>query len=299
MSSEQQAAEVMNAAGQASPAIGATLRAAREQQGLSIGEMAARIKFAPRQLQALEEGNFAALPQGTFLRGLVRSYARSLHLDEQPLLAALPAPPVEHGDVGAVQAGGTEFPRASRTVRLNRYLYAAAAMLVVLGVVWTGNHVPVEEQTVVVQELVLTPEPPASAVTGGEAPASAAAAPVVAEVPAIVPPGTAVAQARSAAVATAPAVAEKPAVAEDQLRKRPIHVIFNADTWMEIKDVNGEMLLSRMNPAGSEKWIGGNRRAPYQIAIGRTEAVKMFYRGREIDLSQYQAASGVVRFTLE
>ncbi|GAB4122365.1 MAG: helix-turn-helix domain-containing protein [Sideroxydans sp.] len=297
MSSEPETPSMPGAPAATLASVGAALRAERERQGLSIEEMAARIKFAPRQLLALEAGEPAALPKGTFLRGMVRSYAHSLHLDEAPLLANLQAPDNAHGDVRAVQAGDTEFPRTSQTVRLNRYLYGAAAMLVALGVFWTASRPPVAEQTVM-QDIALAPEQPASAVV-----ALSSSAPVVA------PPEAEAARPSAASeVPTSPELsvspvsavaAAKPVVTEEQLRKRPIHLVFTADSWAEIRDVNGELLLSRMNPAGSEKWIGGLRRAPYQITIGRPDAVKLFYRGREINLSQYQATNGVVRFTLE
>jgi hypothetical protein len=52
-------------------------------------------------------------------------------------------------------------------------------------------------------------------------------------------------------------------------------------------DVNGEILLSRTNPRGSEKWIGGPRRAPYDITIAHPDTVKLYYRGKEVDLTPY------------
>ncbi|MDP1635083.1 MAG: helix-turn-helix transcriptional regulator, partial [Gallionellaceae bacterium] len=73
--------------------VGATLRAAREQVGLSVADIANRIKFAPKQVEALEANDFAHLPQATFLRGFVRSYARVLQLDEAMLIGSLPEDP--------------------------------------------------------------------------------------------------------------------------------------------------------------------------------------------------------------
>ncbi|HYL88646.1 MAG TPA: helix-turn-helix transcriptional regulator, partial [Burkholderiales bacterium] len=58
--------------------VGGTLKAAREERGLSIAEVAQSLKFAPRQLEALEQERFDLLPGGTFVRGMVRSYARLL-----------------------------------------------------------------------------------------------------------------------------------------------------------------------------------------------------------------------------
>lgn len=46
-------------------AIGRELRAAREGRGLSIGEVADRLKLSVKQLNAIESGDFASLPGAT------------------------------------------------------------------------------------------------------------------------------------------------------------------------------------------------------------------------------------------
>ena len=68
---------------------GARLRAARELKGMSLADVAQRLKYAIRQVQALEEGNFEALPGLTFQRGFVRGYARLVGLDASELVAHL------------------------------------------------------------------------------------------------------------------------------------------------------------------------------------------------------------------
>ena len=55
---------------------GALLREAREAAGMSIDAVAQQLKLAPRQVQALEDGDFAHLPGRTFVRGFMRNYAR-------------------------------------------------------------------------------------------------------------------------------------------------------------------------------------------------------------------------------
>src|SRR5262244_3600486 len=69
---------------------GARLRAARENAGLSLDQAAQQLKLAPRQVQALEDEDFAHLPGRTFTRGFVRNYARLLNLDPEELLALMP-----------------------------------------------------------------------------------------------------------------------------------------------------------------------------------------------------------------
>src|SRR5436305_10340370 len=66
--------------------VGEALASARQSRGLALAEVAQQLKFAQRHLEALEEERFDALPGGTFVRGMVRNYARLLHLDPEPLL---------------------------------------------------------------------------------------------------------------------------------------------------------------------------------------------------------------------
>jgi Domain of unknown function (DUF4115) len=79
----------------------------------------------------------------------------------------------------------------------------------------------------------------------------------------------------------------KPPVSLEMLKRRPLHFMFTGAAWIEVIDVNGDILLSRSNLGGTEKWIGGPRRAPYDISIGNPGNVKLFYKGKEIDLSAY------------
>ncbi|OZI30227.1 transcriptional regulator [Bordetella genomosp. 10] len=69
--------------------VGAALRSLRVSKGWSLEEVASRIKFAPRQIDALENEKWADLPTGISLRGLIRSYARLLGADPQAIIASL------------------------------------------------------------------------------------------------------------------------------------------------------------------------------------------------------------------
>ncbi len=301
--------------------VGATLRTTREAQGLTIENMADRIKFSVRQLEALEGNNLELLPQGAFLRGFVRSYARALQLDEAPLIAALASTHLATIELGASQANDTVSPSISITTKNNVYIWGAAALLVVgLGILLLIKPNESVTPKVILEELALPALDVASSVSASasqvfEASAVVASTPVVVVAPL---PAPAIAKAPAVRPATpqpipsAPAkspqvvtsvVVSSPATAVSDaqlalLKRRPIHIVFTQDSWMEIVDVNGQVLLSRMTVAGSEKWIGGRRRAPYQVSIGKVEAVKIFYRGREVDLSQYKQG-GVIHLVLE
>lgn len=130
--------------------VGVVLREARTQLGISLEEVSGRIKFAPRQIEALEAENFDELPETAFLRGFVRSYAKLLHLDAEPLLAALPhaaEPPPAPLEARALQ--DASFPNIYAERKQNiLWLAAALAVAIVLGLTaWLFNHSEKSEAT--------------------------------------------------------------------------------------------------------------------------------------------------------
>lgn len=70
-----------------SPGVGQKLRAARENAGLDISQVAAETRIPERHLLVIEEGDFSRLPARTYAVGFSRSYARMLGLDEKAIAA--------------------------------------------------------------------------------------------------------------------------------------------------------------------------------------------------------------------
>lgn len=66
--------------------LGEKLRAAREERGISISEVAEQTRIAPMYLESIENDNYKPLPGGIFNKGFVRSYARYVGVDEQEAL---------------------------------------------------------------------------------------------------------------------------------------------------------------------------------------------------------------------
>lgn len=63
--------------------VGEFFRQVRETKGLTVDEVASKTRIRTDFVKALEDGNFARLPDQVFAKGFVRSYARSLGLDEE------------------------------------------------------------------------------------------------------------------------------------------------------------------------------------------------------------------------
>lgn len=291
--------------------VGAILRAEREARGLSVEEIAERVKFSVRQIEALEHDDAEHLPQGTFLRGFVRSYARVLGMDESRLLAATPTHTEHHFDVMDVQGGGAPLPVTGDASRRSRYLLLGALVVAILLAVFllmrpadislpatTGAGEEAAAESASAVSAVKTVE--SAKIEAGHEPNPAVKKPEAVQ-PLPVAKPTVVTQSvekASAAEAGMPDTQAKPEVPLALLMKRPIHIVFLEEAWMEIIDVNGEILLSRVTQAGEEKWIGGGHRAPYQVTIGRPGAIRMYYHGKPIDLSQFNPA-GVAKLVLE
>ena len=320
--------------------VGMALRDAREQQGMSVHDVAERIKFAPRQVEALEANDFEHLPEATFLRGFVRSYARVLQLDEASLLAALPAGQTKQ-PADRAQMVNVAFPsiRSLRGINVI-WLGGAVGVALLLGLfVLLSDSEPDTKKAEVVVENVPLPlaESAVSAVVNTEIQPESPEVVAVAESNKSLEPKKAVEPKNSSEpkktpeskkisepknipepkknpepVKTVPPVmnpvpqiegasapvAARPSIPLEVLKRRPLHFVFNENSWTEVLDSRGVVLLSRTNQRGTEKWVGGPRHEPYDVSIAHPANVKLYFRGKEIDLSAY-AGMDVVHLKLE
>jgi cytoskeletal protein RodZ len=58
--------------------FGSVLREARERRNISLADISRQTKVSVSSLQFLEQGRLGDLPHETFVRGFIRSYARSV-----------------------------------------------------------------------------------------------------------------------------------------------------------------------------------------------------------------------------
>lgn len=79
--------------------LGALLRQTREDKGLSLDEIASKIKLPARAIKSLEEGHILDLPHPVYARGFMKSYAEILGIDRDEVMAHLTAAfPVDSED---------------------------------------------------------------------------------------------------------------------------------------------------------------------------------------------------------
>jgi cytoskeleton protein RodZ len=274
----------MNENGQ-SP-VGQILRDAREAQGMTLEDAAARLRLMHRQIEAMEADDFASLGQSVFARGFVRNYARLLGLAPEALLARMEGAPAEPTAVSHVEP---PLPRSWLTSPWLILLLLGLLVMVAVPVAlyWWLNSEGENEPVNRVPTAEHTPPAPVRVPPPAAAPA---AAPPSAILPAPVPP------AAPPAVSTEPAETGTPAAPEAPAASGVLHLEFGDESWVEIKDASGRMLVRQLKPPGSRVDIPGQ--PPFEVVIGNAEQARMTYNGRPIDLKPFIAVT-VARFTLE
>ena len=253
--------------------VGRELAQARQAHGLSVADVAQQLKFAARQIEALEQGRYAELPAGTFARGMVRTYARLLKLDPEPLVERIAARVAVPDNAAAVAAARRPIPITDSARRTN-LLYAALslAILAVIAVV------ALEWQRERSNAARLTFVPAAQAPLEPQRTVASAVTPQLATL--------------DAPDEVRPA-AETPAPADGGHR---IVMRFERESWVEIRGRDGKILTSELNRAGSERTVEGI--PPFALVIGNAQHVRLSYDDRPIDLTPHVKVE-VARFTLQ
>ena len=278
--------ELQTASPEAGP--GRMLERLRTERRLSVADVAQRLKYGARQIEALEAEEFDRLPGATFVRGMVRGYAKLLEIDPEPILASLERRYVP-GEVSLdLRAKRVPFPQGSKRGGNRVYLLLSLAVIVVVAGLlyeWQVGAFPwarhLASNATQAQPQAAKPRP-----VPVEAPPPEAAAPVVLPAPAAV-----------AAAAPAPQ-APSPAVAQPQAAggEGKIRMEFAGESWVEIKDRDGQMLMSQLNPTGSRRVVSG--RAPLSLVIGNAANVRLIYNDQAVDLKPYIQIE-VARLTLQ
>ena len=234
--------------------IGARLRAAREQRGLTVLQAAERLHLDAGIVQALEAENFTALGADVYVRGHLRRYAEAV--GESPAqLQQLYAdsPQVLRPDLTRIPRGQPE--------KSSSWLLLPAVLLVVgfatAGLLWWLLTLPGEKA----HTLPAAPTPAAAAADaapGTEQPAYPA------------PAGT----------SAAPASASPAGTATGTGPQARLDLNFSGASWVEIADVQGRRLLHGLIEAGSTRTLTGS--APFLVVLGNAPAVTLRVNGQAV-----------------
>ena len=279
--------------------LGQRLRAARERDGLSQADVAARLKLPIKLIGRLERDDYDGLTQGVFLHGYLASYARLVGI------------PVEQA--ASVAAANTVAAPlvATGTVSHSRYLldrysvsatYLVLTAIIVVPAVWLATHGGIERnlartttldppaQVVDADNRVTRalPNPAATAASGATDGSSAAAVAVVPPPPLHVDPPPVVASMTPFVVPASPAL-PAPAAAEPAAPGSGKHALtlkLAQQSWVEVTAADGRKLEYRMLDAGSEHTYRSD--GPLTVRLGNAQGAEVRTDGKPVDLAPFQ-----------
>ena len=239
---------------------GRRLRETRELQSLSISDVAKVLKFSPRQIEALEADELAALSGGTtFVRGFIRSYAKLLKLDASPLLAMLETHvPMAPPDVLPPQNMGAAMP-ASALRRVSLIVAASIILLVATAIIGFWHFLSGS-----MPEGHLSSNTPDSSVT-------------------VMQPDARLDQSADSNGVISPGA-------------RQLVFEMKEKAWIEVRDAGQQILFTGEYPAGSRQVLAG--KPPLYLVIGNASNVGLLFGDRPVDLMPHIRAD-VARLTLE
>jgi cytoskeleton protein RodZ len=287
-----------NAANSAPRSLGQILALERERHGLSRADVAQRLHMSAYQIEAIETGDYSRLPRGTFLRGFVRNYAKILGIAADSMLQMLPeAAPSEKKPGIVVPTYNIRFDPIGERLQ-SPYVKAATLAVVAVALAFAGLY-----WWFFIRPTTIARKPPVPASVAVTAPQKMAA-PQPSEV--FVPPAPP--QAAPAKVEAKPEAKkpEPPKVVAEAAKPEPapakpadgstLKFRFKGASWVEIRDAKGRLLLSRLNPPGSEAEVSG--KPPFNVIVGNAPEVQLFYNDHEFDLEPHTKVA-VARFTVE
>ncbi len=271
------------------PVCGERLRAAREEQQISLLEIAKELHLDEPKVRALEDNDFEMLGAPVFAKGHLRKYAELVGVDERVVLGdfhelnrAAGAPPV----VGKPRKPGSELSPGPWIVVVLVLLAAAFAYW------WfkagrgpSTDAVPAEAPEPAIEAPAESPMP-VEPDAGETAPVPDDASPE----PAATEAADAVDTPVTETVVEAPAASEP---ADDDVR---LALAFDEDCWTEVTDATGQRLYFGLGRAGSAVEVSGT--APLSVLLGSATNVTVSVNGETYAITDADRRGNTARLTL-
>ncbi|KZK32627.1 MULTISPECIES: RodZ domain-containing protein [Delftia] len=313
---------------QTSMTAGTLLRQAREAAGLSLAGLAAALKVPAPKLEALEADDYAAFQDHVFMRALAQSVCRTLRMDSASVLALLPRTQLksladDRGSINATfkersfKATGTSLGRenGSRKVAIIVLLLLAAAAAVYFLPKHEGDaeepQAGASDAAALVQPAGTVSEPVAAqepvapaATTPADVPAASAPAPASASAPATSAPAAAAVPAPASTTTPAAPAADAPAegaaaTSAATAAQTPGGVLVmkaNAQSWVQVKDSSGRVVLQKTLAAGES--IGAEGALPLSVIVGNASGTEVRVRGELLEVAK-TTRDNVARFEVK
>lgn len=272
--------------------LGALLSQARKQKGLSVGEVAERLKLPARQIEAMESGSYKGLPEAVFIKGFLSSYARLLELDEsefkQYLQQIFPSGQrYSTSDRSKVLSSELDFQDKPQRRHFPRWLIALLVLIIIGAVVYAWQSKSTSENA----KQAATASQEVSAQTASISDIAASnirVVPMPASEQVSSTASTTVISASQPQEANTNTNASQPVAADSEA----LLIKLENKSWLQVSDKNGKVLISQVVDAGSTQQFSGS--APYKVIIGYTPGASIKFAGKDVIIPQNKKRTAVV-----
>lgn len=158
------------------PDLGSQLKLARETQNISLEEISASTKISLRYLEALESDRYDLIPGKFFLKAIIKTYARSIGLDEKLIVEKFLAAGIFGDQVKSVPEQPQNSQETKPSSRKNSFywllagIFLALSVLAIALIIISGRQSPASRTKIsasppAIQQEVVQPQieaPPAS-----------------------------------------------------------------------------------------------------------------------------------------
>ena len=262
---------------------GSLLAAARKQQKKTVEEIAEELNLSVTQIRTIELDQSEGLPEPTYVRGYIRSYAKLLGLDAEEVLESYLHPNWQKTSslddiprrIGNADDESTRFVTPAKVILL----------LVLAGVAgflwWSGllndlmstKPTPAPQTTVIEsnETVVQTIEAPSVSVEPTGADTAVVEEPVEVSV---------------ATVDDEAQASEEPEVSVAAVVSNELTLKFTQTCWVDVRDNKDKRLAYKSYAAGEELTITNENKL--HVFLGNAEGVSATYNGEPYDISSYR-----------
>ena len=234
------------------------LKMKRESLGLSPDDVFKKIRIRTRYIEAIENSEFDQLPDPVYTKNFIKTYARFLNIDENPVLQDYDAYLNAHREE---QTPPPEPPPETKSFfasfAARKNYWGILLVLIIFISIWL-----ILKQNQSVPEDINTP-----AATSGASDATLSTAPVFTD-------------SRASAAVPAPetGVAADPPATTDA-KKSVLLITAGQETWLRIKPDNSPPVQLLLKPG--EKFESSEEF--FNLDIGNAGGIKIQYKGRSIE----------------
>ena len=277
---------------QSTAELGEALTNAREKAGISIVEMAKKLKLSSNQITALEQGDYTDLGPVTFVKGYIRAYCREFNLDEEQLMTMFFHK--KEDSEKKMQSFSRRTEREAKDNHLMLFSYGIIALIIGSSLfIWWQNRdtaKPTNEGDPASLVTETQTEEAATQRLASSSPEKIITEAITSEK--TEPEASVVEQSSSDVEPSQHEQLESPANQITEV-KTPVKsklvdtivMTFKDDSWVEIFDADGERVAFGVKKKGYVMTLEG--KAPFNVVLGKHYIVEVKFNDQLVDISNF------------